>query len=328
MAHVSELFDPKTALPVYVIVGEADLFMDRAVNAIKDLVLGGQSLPGFNDDTMDASKVSVHAVRETLCTLPMMSEKRFVWLKHGEALNAESLQILQPYLDAPSSFSCLVMTASKMDARTSLMKSAKQLGYVFEATAPKAHEEKSFVLAEAKRLGVHIEPAALELLLGYVGGDLYLLLDSVERLSLFVGDRKKIVMDDVKHCITKSKVETIWKVVDAVSTKNTKTAMEGVSSLLNDRETPLRILGMLTRQIRMLITMKAALERGLSPDEAGKEAGIPPFKVRETAAQAKKISAGHLRRALIEVAQTDIDIKSSKDPADRRLEKCVFVLCS
>jgi DNA polymerase-3 subunit delta len=146
-------------------------------------------------------------------------------------------------------------------------------------------------------------------------------------LSLYVGKGNPIGQDAVDAVVERSRVETVWALVDAISARRTKVAMEAVGSLLADREEPLRVLGMVSRQVKMVAKMKDALGDGLSVDEATRLAGAPPFKAQAMRDAAKKFERADLFRAFTLLSETDIALKGSKRSREVVLQEAVLKLC-
>ena len=126
--------------------------------------------------------------------------------------------------------------------------------------------------------------------------------------------------------MTKVRVETIWTLVDAVSMRDRRTALRSATSLLVDREPPLRILSMVARQLRIVSRMRSALAAGAPPQDAAREAGAPPFKARDLAAAARRFDHRSLARAFSVLAEADLALKGSKRPPDTVLQAAIMAL--
>jgi len=74
--------------------------------------------------------------------------------------------------------------------------------------------------------------------------------------------------------------------------------------------------------------MRSALQSGLRPQEAAQKAGAPPFKARDLAQLAGRFRADELARAFALIAQADLDLKGSRVPGPRVLERTLVALCS
>lgn len=313
--------------PVYVLVGNERLLIDRAVDAVRKAV-DSMGAPGFNIEVFDGKGLEAAPVICAARTLPMMADMRMVLLRHAEAMTPSEQTKLADYLGDPSDSTCLVLTAAKLDGRQKLAKTAKKQGYLVEAKAPRGRQLRDFIQAEAAAREHNIAPQAIEALLDAVGDDLAAIDDAMERLSLFVGAGQRIDADAVMQCVTRVRVESIWSLVDAIGLKDRRKGIAAAQSLLDDREPPLRLLAMVARQLRIVARMREALSEGLRPQEAAKRAGAPPFKAGDLTESARCFTADSLGKAFSLIAETDRALKRSKRPADVILQNAVLELCA
>jgi DNA polymerase III delta subunit len=66
----------------------------------------------------------------------------------------------------------------------------------------------------------------------------------------------------------------------------------------------------------------------MSPPDAAKHAGAPPFKAQELSDQCRRLSAAELERWLGALADVDVALKGgSKRPAQAILESLLLTLC-
>jgi len=312
---------------VYVLVGAERLLIERAVDAIRRAV-DSMGAPGFNVEVFDGKGLEAGRVTSAARTLPMMAEVRLVLLRNVDAMTPTEQAKLAEYLDDPSESTCFVATATKLDGRAKLSKTAKKKGHLIEASSLRGASLRKFVREEATVREHAIAPQAIEAVLDAVGDDLAAIDDAMERLSLFVGAGQRIDADAVMRCVTRIRVETIWTLVDAIGLKDRRKGIAAAQSLLDDREPPLRLLAMVARQLRIIARMREALSEGLRPQDAAKRAGAPPFKAADLTESARRFSSDSLGQAFTLIARTDRALKSSKRPPDVILQDAVLELCA
>ncbi|MBW1755970.1 MAG: DNA polymerase III subunit delta [Deltaproteobacteria bacterium] len=313
--------------PVYVLVGTERLLIERVVDAVRKAV-DSMGAPGFNIEVFDGKGLDAASVISAARTLPMMADMRLVLLRHVDAMTPTEQTNLAEYLDDPSDSTCFLLTATKLDGRAKLAKAAKKSGYLIDAKPLRGRELREFIRAEATAREHHIAPQAIEALLDAVGDDLAAIDDAMERLSLFVGAGQRIDAEAVMTCVTRIRVESIWSLVDAIGLKDRRKGIAAAQSLLDDREPPLRLLAMVSRQLRIVARMREALSEGLRPQEAAKRAGAPPFKAGDLTESARQFTAESLGEAFTLIAETDRALKGSKRPPDVILQDAVLALCA
>lgn len=314
--------------PVCLLSGTERFLVERAVDLLRRASLG-DGPAGFNDDLFhgSASFTAQRAIGAAR-TLPMMARARFVLIRDADQAPAAELEALASYLPAAVDSTCFVMTASKLDGRTKLALAATKAGVLYEAKPLKGPALRRFAAQEAERRGHALNARAAEALVTSLGDDLAAIDDAVERLSLYVGERRAIDEQAVEACVTRVAADSIWALVDAVSLRNGTKALHAVGSLLDNREQPLGILGMVTRQLRIVARMREALAKKLDDEAAAKEAGAPPFKARELKESARRFTSRDLASAFATLARTDLALKGSKVPPERVLEQAILELCA
>jgi len=310
-----------------VLVGDESFLIGRAVDAVRRAVVG-EGPRGFNEDLFEGRSMKAATVLSAAQTLPMMANARLVLLRHVDQMTPTEQAALAPYVAAPASSTCLLMTAQKLDGRGKLAKAAKKSKAWVDAKPLRRGALRSFAQAEARTRGHALLGDAVDALLDALGEDLAAVDDALERLSLFVGPGAPIDADAVHACVTRVRADSIWALVDAVGLRERDKALEAASSLLADREPPLRILAMVARQLRMVARMRQALADGLGGADAAKEAGAPPFKADELARAAKRFRLADLGRAFETLAEVDMMLKGSRRPPETILQEGILRLAS
>jgi DNA polymerase-3 subunit delta len=314
-------------LPIHLIVGSERLLAERAVKELQRAVMGGVN-DRLNREVFAGKGLEVTRLIEAVKTLPMMAQMRFVLVRGLDQVAEGQLEKLVEYFSEPSPTTCLVCTAEKLDGRLRLVRIAKERGFWTDVAPLKQPQLRAFAVAEAQVRGHELGQDAAVALLDAIGNDLDAVDDAIERLSLFTGPHKPIGLEAVRACISRSRVDSVWALVDAVGIRDSKAALLASASLLSDGEPPLRLLSLIARQIRMVARMRQALTAGLSPQEAAKEAGAPPFKARDLAQSAKRFNNAALGRAFRVLAETDQGLKSSRRPPDTIIQGAILALTS
>ncbi len=313
--------------PVYLVLGGEATLVDRFIEAVRKSVLGDMAGAGLAEDRFLGRGLDATSLLSTARTLPMLLPRRFILVRHVQEADKTAQTAIANYIADPCDVSVIVFCAEKLAGNSSLKKAAKKAGVLLEIAAPKAREMGDFVRREAERLGHRISPGAASLVAETQGEDLAAVADTLERLSLFVGAGQRIDEDAVSAVVTNVRVDSIWALVDSIGKKDTKTATRAASTLLRDREPALRIMAMVTRQVRMIAKARDALASGATPKEAAKAAGAPPFKAKDLASSAKRFRLDEITRIMDLLAETDLLLKGSQIPDDVALLRAVHALC-
>jgi DNA polymerase-3 subunit delta len=344
---VAEARDGKLR-PLYLVVGEERYLSSIVVSEIRKAVLGGVDL-GLNEDNFDADATDVDAVLSAARTLPMMAKRRLVvvrqverWEPKGDAkeskgrdskppdgkVRVQALDRLVEYAGNASPSTTLVLVAAKLDSRRRFSLLAKKEGFAVECDTPPRATLPSWLARRARERQKTLGPGVGELLADLAGPDLARLDDAIERLSLYVGAENEITEDAVADAIVGVKPSSVWELVGAVGRRDAGGALAAFARIYDPKDRGLPLLGTLAWSTRQLIRFQAATARGLSPPDAAKHAGAPPFKAQDLAEQSRRLPADELERWMAALTDVDLALKGgSKRPAQAILESLLLTLC-
>jgi DNA polymerase-3 subunit delta len=333
---IAEIESGKAA-PVYVVLGEERIFADRVVTAARKHVVDAATV-AFISDVFEAGETAIGRVIDAANTMPMMSKKRLVILRGIERLDGKGdddskakskgapSDAIADYVASPSPSTCMVLVGTKVDGRRKLATVAKKANVIVECNPLRPHQLTSFVRDEAKRRGNPIASDVAEAVVDLVGGELAGLIDAVERLSLYAGEKQPITEEAVHEVVARVRVGSVWGLSDAVAARDRATALRLLNENYDPRDRGLPLLGLLASAIRKTLKLRALLDTGVAPQEAARMAGIPPFKANEAASQARKFPRGELERAVAIFAEADLALKGSKRPPLLVLEDAIVRL--
>ena len=314
--------------PIYVIDGEERVLIDEFVAAVRDAAVP-PGMRDFNMDLLSGRDATLARVLDAAQTLPAFSPRRIVICQHADKLDFDkSQERFLRYLEDPSPTTVLALVADKFDARTKFYKACKKARVTVRFAKPKPREMPDIIRIRARKSNVKIEPRAVRALADAVGTEVGAAIQALEVLALYVGDESRaITADDVASVVAVTKEENIFALVDAIGERKHAAVLEGLAGILSvSREHPLRVLGMVARHYRHLVTARAALDEGASRGEIQALLGVPPFLVDGILSQARRHSLADLTRGLAHVTRADRDFKGGALDGHRAMERLVFRL--
>jgi DNA polymerase-3 subunit delta len=303
---------------VYLFVGEDVKLVDRFVDSMEatiDIADRPFAVDRLYAGEDTAAPVDIAA---SCRSLPMLGDRRLVIVMRAERLlkpkraakaGAEEIEEaegegegdsaatdftpLEEYLQSPSPFATLVFVATEVDRTRrftkKLVEKAQVVTFSGIRSEPRsgpagasvaASGARKFVQDEMVREGRTMEPAAVKLLVERSGEDISKLRGDLERLLLFVGDRKAIVAADVEEVSASSvMVQDDWAVTNALGAGDAARGLRELALRLERGDSPHAIVG----QIRWWVSnrlaesspdrVKPALEALLRTDLALKSSG-------------------------------------------------------
>jgi DNA polymerase-3 subunit delta len=320
--------------PIYLMVGEEHYLQAGALKALRAAVVR-EGVAGLNEDRWIAGDVEIDQVLSAARTLPMMAKRRVVvvqsierWESSREGQGAAALDRLTEYAQAPATSTVLLLTAIKLDKRRRLYTLAQKEGWLVACDMLPPPELPRWIERAARERGNPLAQDVAELIAELSGPDLAQVVDALERVCLFAGSGRTVTEDMVSDCIVRVRPTVVWELVGAVGRRDAGAALAALDAVYDPQDRGLRLLGVLAWSARQLLHFESATRRGLAPPEAAKQAGAPPFKARELAAQIRQISRAELELWLESLAEVDLALKGgSKRPAKAVLEHAILKLC-
>jgi DNA polymerase-3 subunit delta len=311
--------------PLYLLHGKERFLVDRGVDLLRQRVLDPRTRD-FNYDLMLGKEATAARILGAARTLPMMAKRRLVLVRDIDELKADELNGLLPYIERPAPETCLVLTGEKIDLRIKLFTSFKKHGVLIKLEPLKEWQLGSFLVEEAKGRGVRLEAGVAQLLADEIGAELGPLVDALERLATFVGDRRVVSVADVEAVVATTRQRSIFELCDAVGRGERVRSLQILGALLRDREPGVKILALLARQIRQLWTAQRLRSDGLSSQELAQQIGVPPFHLDGILEQAARLRPGRVELLHEVLFRADRDIKSSRLDDERLLERVILEL--
>jgi DNA polymerase-3 subunit delta len=173
--------------PVYYFYGPEDVLKDEAVRMILELALD-PSVREFNLDQRSASQLDPEEVYSLCNTLPMLADRRVVLLREVEAWKRKTrgrAEFLR-YLEHPSPATVVILIQGSGEENEDRELSQHSYTVRFDAYSPS--QAVKWVLRQAGRMGLNLEPVAAEHLVRAVGPDLGALTSELGKLASLPAD--------------------------------------------------------------------------------------------------------------------------------------------
>ncbi len=291
--------------PIYIVASEQPLLVDRAVAALRDASVEA-GMRGFNYEVVEGRGATAAPILAAAQTLPMMADRRCVWVRDVTAIAAAELSLMLPYLADPNPSTVLIMTATKIDKRIKFFSTAKKKRFIYELQIPR--QLAPWVRGEAKSRGADISSAACNRLAEVVGKDLSRLALAIDQLALYAGERT-VEAEDVDDLIADTRERTVFELTDSIGAGDLARALSAIGALSEQRQSSIGVVMMLARHMRQLGLCHVALEQRVARSELARVVGAPPFVVDKLMKQARRYSADAVAVALARLHQTDAGLK-------------------
>jgi DNA polymerase-3 subunit delta len=254
-------------------VKEAALRMVRKLTPEDAGDFSNDIIEGTADNAEHARQICAN-VMQALQTLPFFGGEKVVWLKNASFLGdsvtgraADSVQgfenivdVLEQQDDPRVRF---VLSASAVDKRRGAWKRLSALGAVEVFDKPdtsKAGWEQEVIISTERRardLGITFESGAIELLVQMAGDDTRQLENELEKIDVFLGERRRAGLNTVRNLVSQSRAGVLWDLGNAIGSRHLPHALELLNTLMYQGQNGIGILlAAIVPRVRSLLMIK------------------------------------------------------------------------
>jgi len=297
---------------VYLLHGDDNLAISEFITKLREM-LGDPTSAQMNLQRFHGEALDFGQFQEASTTLPFLSPRRVVILDNVQAVMRKSKQaqaLLELLPSLPQSTALVLVHGKKLDPKKSpLLKWAlkhPQHAFVRCYEIPRGAD---FVRRLTKRCNAKqgaIEPQAAHLLSELVAGDALLADRELEKLLDYVNRERPINVSDVEQLTPFHGQSNVFAMVDAVGQRKGQHAFTHLHRLLEDHP-PRYAFSMITRQFRLLLQAREALDSNTNPRKVLK---APGFVADKLSAQARNFTLPDLELIHHKLLEIDLASKS------------------
>lgn len=314
-------------LPLYLLYGEEEFLIQEAL----DLIMAGAVDPGgrdFNVNVVYCRDTSASEIVNLAQTLPFMSEKRLVIAKEIDALKADDLEKLVPYLNDPSPSTCLVMVSNLGKYEKKSVTSAVEThGAVVRFYPLLDREIVGWIERRARSRDLSIQRDAAQYLWQTIGNDLQKIGNELQKVEIYIKGKKAITFEDVKTVVGDFREYTSFDLAAALGQKNREKSLLILSRLLQEGEAPVGLLGSIAWNFRRLLQAKAMEAAGIGSDEIMKKLRVIFHQAGLFKEQMRRYTLDELQETFSVMLAADRALKSSGLNGRLVLERMILRLC-
>jgi DNA polymerase III subunit delta len=346
---VSEL-ESRKLRAAYVFVGDEAFFRKRFRDAILEHLVP-VDLREFSIFEFDLAENDLAEVLDRARTPSLMAPFQVFFVRgvknlFGRGSNEEKLAAIEEYCKNPNPDALIVFVADHIsipaDARKMEMQdkeryqrireSMGQYCGIVELARVEEGEAVRWITDYCSSRGVKMELDGARELVDALGGDMMMISNEIEKLILYVGEKKLITLGDVETMVLAAKQRSLYELTDAISSKDRVRSLEILDAILSSGDGEEAAIGhvyMLAKTFRQMLVI---LERNVRDQRmlwAALWQGfrVPPFAADDIIRQARRYkSRRDLTRAIRLIAKADLALRSN--PVSKRmvLERLVMDL--
>ncbi len=182
--------------PVVLLYGKENYLIDTYFQHLIDVAVP-RDMRDFNLDILYGTDVSAQKVIAIARSYPMMAERRMVVIKDVHKMSPTDLKGLAQYSEKPTDTTSLVLLAQGADMRKKALATLKKNSASIECKPLYDNQIEAWLVRELKQKEYTIDRDAAALLALQVGTNLQDLVNEIEKLLLYIGERRHITAADV-----------------------------------------------------------------------------------------------------------------------------------
>lgn len=294
---------------VYLLYGTEDYLKRQYRDKLKHALVEPDDTMNFS--AYEGKDINPKELIDLSETLPFFKEKRMI-LVENSGFFKNSCDDLAEYMSQVPESTCFVFVEEEVDKRSKLFKAASRAGSAVEFETPKEDMLVRWILGRIQREGKKITQSVMRLFLSKTGSDMENIDKELEKLICYTLDKTEISAADVEAICTGQTENKIFEMIDAISARNQKKALDLYYDLLALKEAPMRILFLIARQFQNLLLIKSMSAKGYPAVSIAKTAGMPSFAVQKNLRQAGAFKINQLKEAIEDCGQAEEDVKTGR----------------
>ncbi len=338
--------------PAYVFVGDEVFFRQRCRDAILEHLVP-PDLRDFSLSEFDLAETELAEILDRAQTPSLVAPFQVIFVRgvrnlFARGANQEKLAAIEAYCKNPNPAALLIFVADHISipANARRMELSDKEHYlrirdtlgayctVVELARVEEGDAVCWIGEQAATRGVKVDADAARELVDALGGNMMMISGELEKLMLYVAERKQITLGDVETLVLAAKQRSLYELTDAISAKDRARALEMLDAVLTagaGEEAAIGILFMLAKTLRQMLVIVERKVRDQRMLWAALWPGfrVPPFAAEDIIRQAHRYkSKRELMQAIRMVAKTDLALRSN--PPNKRwlLEKLVLDLAA
>ena len=254
-----------------------------------------------------------------LAAIPAMSlteSRRYLLADGVERWRDKQLEAVAGALaELPPDLSVVLIARDRAPAKLArAVKAAK--GEIHEFKAPKAREMPRALVADAKRLGFGLEPAAARMLVERMGANPLRLRHELERLALWAGEGGEVGAADLDAMVADTSEAAVWALSDALLEQDAATALRIAERLIAQGENVTGLIYGLASRLRKACAAAAMLDEGTPPKQVESSLGMHPYAAQQLVRRLQDADPADLRAATIALADLEVWCRGGADYGD------------
>jgi DNA polymerase-3 subunit delta len=269
--------------PAYLFIGPEPYQRDFCRNALIQRAVGGAEERENGLTRYDLQESSLDVALEDARSLSLFTSRRVIVISDAEralprskaaadeasedagTTGKEAAAALEAYLRDPVPGVVLVFEVTRYDFQGEDKKKIERVEKFYSAVPVKVefpqmsgHQARSFAQNLARKAGLKIGDAELDLLVEALGGEAARIAAEIEKLGVYASEGREIGAADISQLVPEARESTIFALVGALGRNDRAAALDVLDTLIKQSEYLPLALSFLATQFRLALAAKEA----------------------------------------------------------------------
>jgi DNA polymerase III delta subunit len=310
---------PRTEIkPAYLIAGSDEAKIEAALSRLRaraEREGGPGALEALEDG--DGGPPDADALIASIPALSLTASRRYLLFDRVERLGAKQGARVAGALRHLGAETTVVLVA-RGKAPAKLAEGVGACGgEVLTYNAPRERDLPRWLVAEAGRRDLKLDPAAARLLVERMGTSTVRLANELDRLALWADRGGEVSLADLEAMVADTSEAAVWALADALLERRPDDAVLAAERLASQGEGVTGLIYALAARLRQAHRGLRELESGSSQKEVESRLGMHPYAAKMLVRRLRSTSQGELRAAVGAISDLEVWCRGGSDYDER-----------
>lgn len=322
---------------VYLFTGIEKYLIDKTIDMLREKYID-KSFETLNYVVLDGKDIDFDNILDACETLPFMAEKKLVIIKDiNEVMENKGTDFdkrLGEYISKLDHYLTLIIIdkSNSLNKTSNIYKAVKKLGGVVEFNKLKGRDLNAWVEKKFKEYNKNISYGNISYFIQSSSYSTYNSLNTLYDLENEIlkivnyTQEKEISKEDIDLVLSRTLDTNIFNLLSYLNRRDSEAALRTFNELYISNEPVQRILAMIIRQIRLMLSYKLYRERGDTEGSIQKKLQIKDYEFKRISKASSSFSKEYLLQALELILRLDIKQKTSSQDEKLALEMLIIQL--
>jgi len=322
---------------VYLFTGIEKYLIDKTIDMLREKYID-KSFETLNYVVLDGKDIDFDNILDACETLPFMAEKKLVIIKDiNEVMENKGTDFdkrLGEYISKLDHYLTLIIIdkSNSLNKTSNIYKAVKKLGGVVEFNKLKGRDLNAWVEKKFKEYNKNISYGNISYFIQSSSYSTYNSLNTLYDLENEIlkivnyTQEKEISKEDIDLVLSRTLDTNIFNLLSYLNRRDSEAALRTFNELYISNEPVQRILAMIIRQIRLMLSYKLYRERGDTEGSIQKKLQIKDYEFKRISKESSSFSKEYLLQALELILRLDIKQKTSSQDEKLALEMLIIQL--